>query len=73
MKEVGCPRAGYPQSHQPHKPPSFSNSFSGARTSPSANGLLPATMTGQVFDFSPFALDFYVIDPATAFLSRQTC
>jgi hypothetical protein len=67
MEEVGCPRAGYPQSHQPHKPPSFGNSFSGALASPSANGLLPATMTGQVFDFSPFAVDFYVIDHGHGF------
>jgi hypothetical protein len=53
MREFGCAGAA----------------LSGAFTSPSANGLLPATMTGQVFDFSPFAVDF----SATAFLSRQTC
>jgi hypothetical protein len=51
MREVGCAGAA----------------LSGAFTSPSANGLLPATNAGQVFDFSPFAVDFYVIDHGHGF------
>jgi len=45
----------------------FDNPLSGTFNSPSSNGLFPGVLTGQAFDFSPFAADFYIIDPGHGF------
>ena len=46
---------------------SFDNPSSGTFSAPSANGLFPATLSSQIFEFSPFAADFYIIDPSHGF------
>jgi hypothetical protein len=45
----------------------FDNPLSGTFNSPSSNGLFTGVITGQVFDFSPFAADFYIIDQGHGF------
>jgi hypothetical protein len=47
--------------------PTFSNSFSGAFAVPASNGRFAGTLDSQAFDFSPFAADFYIIDPNRGF------
>jgi hypothetical protein len=43
--------------------PTSNNSLSGTFGTPAvANGRFPGTLSSPIFDFSPFALDYYTID-----------
>jgi hypothetical protein len=45
----------------------MANPFTGTYTAPASNGVFPATLTSQVFDFSPFAADFFIADQTHGF------
>jgi hypothetical protein len=43
------------------------NPFTGAFTMPGANGQFSGSITGQVFEFSPFAVNYYAVDAGHGF------
>ena len=45
----------------------FNSPISGTFAAPLSNGLSVGTLSGTPFDFSPFAVDYYVIDPTQGF------
>jgi len=45
----------------------FNNPISGTFAPPAANGLFAGTLSGTAFDFSPFAVDYYIVDPTQGF------
>ena len=45
----------------------FNNPISGTFAAPLSDGLSAGTLSGTSFDFSPFAVDYYVIDPTQGF------
>jgi hypothetical protein len=46
---------------------SFDNPFTGTFTPPGSNGRFSGTLAGQVFEVSPFAAEYYIIDPGHGF------
>lgn len=47
--------------------PTFDNPISGTFAPPPADGRFAGTLTGQSFEFSPFALEYYAIDAGHGF------
>jgi hypothetical protein len=47
--------------------PTAGNLFSGTFANPGANGRFAGTLTGDILDFFPFAVDFFSIDPGHGF------
>jgi hypothetical protein len=45
----------------------FNNSISGTFGSPLSNGRVAGTLAGQIFEFSPFNVEYYIIDPSHGF------
>lgn len=45
----------------------FDSPISGTFAAPGSNGLSAGTLSGTPFDFSPFAVDYYIIDPTQGF------
>jgi hypothetical protein len=46
---------------------SFDNLFTGTFAVPGSNGSFAGAFTGQAFEFSPFAADYYIVDPGHGF------
>ena len=46
---------------------SFDNPFTGTIAAPGSNGRFAGTFTGQTFEFSPFAAEYYIVDPGHGF------
>jgi len=47
--------------------PTFDNPVSGTFAPPASNGRFAGTLSGQAFEFSPFAADYYAIDASHGF------
>lgn len=47
--------------------PSFNNPLTGAYDAPSSNGVFASTVSDQIFEFSPFTANFYIIDASHGF------
>jgi|HubBroStandDraft_6_1064221.scaffolds.fasta_scaffold00330_7 hypothetical protein len=47
--------------------PTFDNPISGTFAPSASNGRFAGTLTGQTFDYSPFAVEYYIIDPSHGF------
>ena len=45
----------------------LANSFTGTIAPPDSTGRFAGALNGQVFEFSPFAVDYYIIDPSHGF------
>jgi len=45
----------------------LANPFTGTIAPPDSTGRFAGTFNGQVFEFSPFAVDYYIIDPSHGF------
>jgi hypothetical protein len=45
----------------------YDSPISGTFAAPQSNGVSVGTLSGTLFDFSPFAVDYYVIDPTRGF------
>jgi len=45
----------------------LANPFTGTIAPPDSTGRFAGAFNGQVFEFSPFAVDYYIIDPSHGF------